>query len=203
MTAVIRLRRIATGLVMVLVAAGGTAAARDYPADSGWATFWGAFVDEIAGPPGAEALKALAPFSEAGIAFDYPAVLRVNYDAEDRRWRLWRGDFELEVHAGEYREGHAQRLLDMMGSMLHDGDAPAAAPESVPALSLCGRDAPGWRLRLTFLGEPHEYRIHTLQLAEADARLFVFDDLLVAGKHSLLHEATLDALGRTLRCTSG
>lgn len=204
MTAAIPFRRTAAGLLaIVLGAAGATVAAKDYPAESGWSTFWGAFVDEIAGPPGAEALKALESFSEAGIAFDYPAVLRVNYDAEDRRWRLWRGDFELEVHAGEYREGHAQHLLDMMGSVLHDGDAPAVAPESVPALSLCGRDVPGWRLRLTFLGDPHEYLIYTLQLAEADARLFIFDDLLVAGKPSLLREATLDALRKSLRCPAG
>jgi hypothetical protein len=198
--AVFRSRRIAAALATVLCATGATVAAKDYPADSGWSTFWGAFVDEIVGPPDAEAVKPRERFDEAGIAFDYPAVLRVHYDAEDKQWRLWRGDFELEVHVGTYSEGHAQRLLEMMGGILHDGDTPTPAPESVPALSLCGRDAPGWRTRLTFIGEPHEYLIYTLQLADTDARLFVFDDLLVDGKPSLLREAALHALRTTLRC---
>ncbi|MBL8300315.1 MAG: hypothetical protein JNN30_18420 [Rhodanobacteraceae bacterium] len=203
MTRVTLLRRIVAVFVAVCCAASINAVAKDYPADSGWSTFWGAFVDEIAGPPGAEALKPREHFSEAGIAFDYPAVLRVHYDAEDRQWRLWRGDFEFEVHVGSYREGHAQRLLEMMGGMLHDGETAAPPPESIPALSLCGRDVPGWRLRLTFLDEPHEYLAYTLSLGDNDARLFLFDDLLVDGKTSLLHEATLEALRTSLRCTAG
>ncbi|HSX60002.1 MAG TPA: hypothetical protein VLF18_07380 [Tahibacter sp.] len=200
MSAGIRPLRLAAAFGAVLAAASGTATAKDYPPDRGWSTFWGAFVDEIAGPPGAEALKPLAHFEEAGIAFDYPAVLRVNYDAEDRQWRLWRGDFELEVHVGEYDADHAQRLLDMMGGVLHDGDEPAAAAEKAPPLALCGKETEGWRLRFTFLGDPHEYLAYTVMLGERDARLFVFDDLLVDGKTSLAREATLDNLRKSLRC---
>ncbi|GMV28828.1 MAG: hypothetical protein AMXMBFR59_09530 [Rhodanobacteraceae bacterium] len=188
-------RRVALFCAALAAARGVTA--KDYPPDSGWSTFWGAFVDEIAGPPGAEALKSLAHFAEAGTAFDYLAVLRVNYDAEDRQWRPWRGDFELEVHVGEYGPDHAQRLLDMMGGVLHDGDEPAAEAEKAPPLTFCGKETSRWRLRFTFLGDPHEYLAYTVMLGERDARLFVFDDLLVDGKVSLAREVTLESL----RCT--
>lgn len=201
MIPLVRCCRSLAAVAAVLCATPPLAVAKDYPADSGWSTFWGAFVDEIVGAPGAEAVKPRERFDEGGIAFDYPAVLRVNYDADDSKWRFWRGDFEFEVHVGAYREDYAERLLDMMGGVLHDSSTPKPTTESVPALSLCGRDAPGARLRLTFLGDPHEYVAYTLVLNDKDARLFVFDDLLVDGKTSVLREAMLDALKTTLRCT--
>ncbi|WP_257388267.1 hypothetical protein [Tahibacter caeni] len=191
-----------TGLLAVLSAAGATAPAADYPADSGWSTFWGSFVDEVVGAPRAEALQAKARFAEAGIAFDYPAVLRVTYDAEDSRWRLWRGDFEFEVHAGSYSESHAQTLLEMMGSVLHRGDTPAV-PEAAAALHLCGRDVPGWRVRLHFLGDIHDYLAYDLPLGDGDSRLFLFDDVVRDGKPSATHAAAFDAWRGSLRCTAG
>jgi hypothetical protein len=189
------------GPFAVLLCASGVAAA-DYPADSGWNIFWGAFVDELVGAPSAAALKPLARFEEAGIAFDYPAVLRVNHDAEDKQWRLWRGDFELEVRTGTYDADHAQTLMSMMGSVLHGGDEPAAPPEPAPMLRLCGRDVAGLRLRLTFVGDPHEFLAYDLPLANGESRLFLFDDILRDGKPSAAREATLDAWRGSLRCTA-
>lgn len=190
-----------TGLLAVLLAVGTTASAADYPADSGWSTFWGSFVDEIVGAPGAEALQPTARFAEAGIAFDYPAVLRVTHRAEDSRWRLWRGDFEFEVHAGRYTAGHAQNLLGIMGSVLHRGDTPAV-PEAATPLRLCGRDVAGWRVRLHFLGDTHDYLVYDLPLADGDSRLFLFDDVVRDGKLSLTHAAVFDAWRGSLRCTA-
>lgn len=189
-------------LLAVLLAAGTPARAADYPADSGWSTFWGSFVDEIVGAPGAEALKPTARFAEAGIAFDYPAVLRVNYVAADTRWRFWRGDFEFEVHTGAYTEAHARTLLGMMGSMRHRGDTPAV-PEAAAPLRLCGRDVAGWRVRVHFLGDTHEYLAYDLPLAGGDSRLFLFDDVIRDGKRSLTQAATFDAWRGSLRCMAG
>lgn len=189
------------GLLAVLFAAGTTASAADYPADSGWNTFWGSFVDEIVGAPGAEALKPTARFAEAGIAFDYPSLLRVTRRTDDSRWRLWRGDFEFEVHVGRYTEGHARNLLELMGGALHRGDTPAV-PEAAAPLRLCDREVAGWRVRLHFLGDTHEYLAYDLPLADGDSRLFLFDDVVRDGKLSLTHTAAFDAWRGSLRCTA-
>lgn len=193
-----RLCRAVAALAVLLVAT--PVAAKDYPADSGWSTFWGAFVDEIAGAPGAEALKPTERFDEAGLAFDYPAVLRVTYDPEDRQWRFWRGDFEFELQIGPFGPEHAKQLLTMMGGILHSGDTPADPPESVPALSLCGRDAPGWRVRVTFIGDSHEFLAYSLPLREKESALLLFDDIVKDGKTSLAREAVLASLRSSARC---
>lgn len=189
------------GLLAVLLTAGTLARAADYPPSSGWSTFWGSFVDEIVGAPGAGALKPTARFAEAGIAFDYPAVLRVNYAAADMRWRFWRGDFEFEVHTGAYAESHAHTLLEMMGAVMHRGDTPAV-PEAAAPLRLCGRDVAGWRVRVHFLDDTHEYLAYDLPLADGASRLFLFDDVVRDGKLSLTHAATFDAWRGSLRCTA-
>lgn len=192
-------RRLRRGLFCLTFTAAAVNAA-DYPPDSGWATFWGAFVDEVVGAPDAAALKSLGRFDAAGIVFDHPSVLRVSYDADDRQWRLWRGDFELEIHAGSYSEGHAAQLLRLMGGVLHSGDEAAVGPEPAPPLRLCGRDVVGQRLRLTFVGDRHEFLAYDLPLAGGESRLFLFDDILHDGQPSLTREATLRLLGETLRC---
>lgn len=192
----------ATAALAGLLAA-TNAVAKDYPADSGWSTFWGAFVDEIVGAPGVEALKPTERFDEAGLAFDYPAVLRVSYDAEDRKWRFWRGDFEFELQIGPFGPDHARQLLTMMGSILHSGDTPADPAESIPALPLCGRDVPGWRVRVTFIGDPHEFLAYSLPLRENESALLLFDDILKDGKASPAREALLESLRSSARCAGG
>lgn len=189
-------------LLAVLCCLSAAVLAADYAADSGWNTFWGAFADELTGAPGAAALKPLARFEEAGIAFDYPSVLRVNHDAEGGQWRLWRGDFELEVRTGTYSAEYARILLDTMGSVLHGGDEPAAPAGPAAVLRLCERDVAGLRLRLTLIGDPHEFLVYDLPLANGESRLFLFDDILQDGKPSATREATLDAWRNSLRCAA-
>lgn len=195
-------RSLRPGLLTVLLCASGGVAAATYAADSGWNTFWGAFVDELVGAPGAAALRPIARFEEVGIAFDHPAVLRVNHDAADGRWRLWRGDFELEIRTGTYSAEYARLLLDTMGSVLHGGDEPAAPAEPAAVLRLCERDVAGMRLRLTLIGDPHEFLVYDLPLANGESRLFLFDDILQDGKPSAAREATLDAWRSSLRCAA-
>jgi len=92
--------------------------------------------------------------------------------------------------------------MEMMGGILHSGDEPAAPPVPAPVLRLCDRDVPGLRLRLTFVGDPHEFLAYDLPLANGGSRLFLFDDILQDGKPSAAREATLDAWRNRLRCSA-
>ncbi len=67
-------------------------------------------------------------------------------------------------------------------------------------LRLCNRDVTGLRLRLTLIGDRHEFLAYDLALANGESRLFLFDDILHEGKPSALREATLDAWRGSLRC---
>lgn len=177
---------------------------RGYAADSTWGTFWGAFFDEMSGEPGAEALKPLARFDEAGIRFDYPSVLRVSYDAEDREWRLWRGDFELQVQVRDsYDPEYAQSLLDTLQSALHSKRAPPAeAVATAQTVQWCGREVTALRMRMTFFGDSHEYLAFDLPLADGGSRLLLLDDLQEDGKRSRTAEAVLAAVSASLTCTA-
>jgi hypothetical protein len=180
------------------------AAAADYPPDSGWSTFWGAVVDEILGPPGEAALRETAVFAQAGIRFEYPALLRVNHDAEQQQWRLWRGDAELAVHTGDYDAQHARRLLETMQGIMHNDSAGAAEPlAEAAALNWCGREVSGLRMRLNFLGDHHEYLAYDLQLANGESRLLIFEDVLDKGANSVTQKALLATVSRSLTCTGG
>lgn len=201
MTASSRHRLLRAVLFCAVLVAGAVQAA-DYPADSAWGTFWGAFVDELIGPPDAAALQPRARFAEAGIVFEYPAVLRVNVDTEDPEWRFWRGDFELQMRPmSTYDPDHANTLLSLMGGVLQRKDATPATPQPAPTLRLCDRDVAGLGLRVEFLGDTHEFLAYDLPLADGESRLFLFDDLLRDGKPSAAREATLQAIVQTLRCS--
>lgn len=175
-----------------------------YAADSSWGTFWGAFFDELGGEPGAEALKPLARFDQAGIRFDYPSVLRGSYDAQEREWRLWRGDFELQVQVRDsYDPDHARTLLELLQSMLHSKRAaPAGAVETAQTVQWCGREVTALRMRMTFIGDSHEYLAFDLPLADGGSRLLLFDDLQENGKRSRTAEAVLAAVSASLSCTA-
>lgn len=191
-------------LALLLAGCKDEPAQEGYPADSTWGTFWGAFVDELGGEPGAEALKSLTRFEQAGIRFDYPALLRVSYDAEDREWRLWRGDFELQVQVRDsYDPEHARRLLAVMQDMLHSKRAaPAADVEAGETVRWCGRDVTAQRMRMTFLGDSHEFLAFDLPVSDGGSRLLVFDDLQENGKRSRTAEAVLAAVNASLVCAA-
>ena len=203
-----RMRKTWLGWIAVpaLLAGCGQAPAEQpgYAADSTWGTFWGAFFDEMSGEPGAEALKPLARFDAAGIRFDYPSVLRGSYDAEDREWRLWRGDFELQVQTRDsYDPEYAHTLLDTLQSVLHSKRAgPAESIETAQTVHWCGREVTAVRMRMTFFGDSHEYLAFDLPLADGGSRLLLFDDLQEDGKRSRTAEAVLAAVSASLTCTA-
>ncbi len=88
-------------LLALLVACGsGDSQEQEIESDSLWDTFFGAMSDELAGEPSAEELAELEHFDQAGITFDYPALLRLRRDSDgDAQWAMTRGDFEMEVYA--------------------------------------------------------------------------------------------------------
>ncbi|MCQ4167122.1 hypothetical protein [Tahibacter harae] len=193
--------------VPALLAGCGQAPAEQpgYAADSAWSTFWGAFFDELSGEPGAEALKPLARFEEeAGIRFDYPAVLRGSYDAQQREWRLWRGDFELQVQVRDsYDPAFARTLLELLQGTLHsERAAPAEAVETAQTVQWCGREVTALRMGMTFFGDSHEYLAFDLPLADGSSRLLLFDYLKQGGKRPRTAEAVLTAVSTSLTCTA-
>lgn len=182
--------------------------AQDYATASGWSTFWGAFTDELFGQPGESALKETAHFEQAGIAFDYPAVLRVNLAEDGDGWRIWRGDAELALSIESDQEQQTQAeletasvdFLQQMQDILNTRDATVVPPAKVTQASWCGHEIAGIRMRTPFVGDEHEFLVFKLPLGQGKVATLQFEDVIADGRNSRTFDALLNSVKATLRC---
>lgn len=181
----------------------------DYGADA--RLFAGLFahgvVDELRGAPDADDLQASAHFDEAGIAFDYPAVLRRREETSDNGSRTWSfeyGMFSLELYAPTYDSDsatHLGLLADMfdIGGRSVDADAPLPGRQA----TLCGEDLTATRIRVKLMGDWSQQEGFDLPSPDGlPPRMLIFDDELVRGENSRLAEATYARVLGSLRCSA-
>lgn len=159
--------------------------------------------DLLWGEPDAEALAPSRRFAEAGIAFDYPALLRRREETDDdgsRSWSLEHGMFELELSAR--RDGvTAEDLLGTLGGMFEGGrslDAEGPMPGRVA--TLCGQRLTALRLRLKIAGDWSELEGFDLPAPAGESRLLLFDDEPVGDRPSAVARATYERVLGSLRC---
>jgi hypothetical protein len=125
-------------------------------ANGNGAIAWNTFLDLMRGTPDEAALARSARFDEAGIAFEYPAVLRRResaHDDGDRSWSFEYGMFELELTARNDTVGAAD-FLGVLGMMFEGGrrvDAEALAEGRTE--TLCGQRLTATKLRLKLAGD--------------------------------------------------
>lgn len=194
-------------VAFVLFAGAGEGRAEDYPASSTWGTFWGAFVDELRGEASEEALKQKATFAQAGIRFDYPAVLRGQRDEERDCWRLWRGDAELEICRIDWDEAETPEqvtqnsvaTLTALQEILSKGD-PLPPPSVQQTVQWCGQPVSGVAMRARLLGDLHDFLEFKLRLQRGKGVSLSFEDIAVDGKSSRTREATLAMVKGSLVC---
>lgn len=183
--------------------------AEDYPASSTWGTFWGAFFDELTGEASDEALKEKAVFAEAGIRFDYPAVLRGQRDEERDCWRLWRGDAELEICRIDWDEAETPEQVasntvetqTALQEILSKG-APLPPPSVQQTVQWCGQPVSGVAMRARLLGDLHDFLEFKLRLGRGKGVSLSFEDIAVDGKSSRTREAMLAMVKDSLVCVA-
>jgi hypothetical protein len=159
--------------------------------------------DLLRGEPSAEALAETAHFEGAGIAFDYPAVLRlreVTDDDGERSWSFEHGLFELEL--SERRVPlRAADFLGLLGDMFEGGRRVDAKPlDAGRTETLCGHRLTATRLRLKLAGDWSELQGFDLPAPPGESRLLIFDDE-PGGEHpSAVARATWERVLGSLRC---
>lgn len=160
-------------------------------------------VDELRGPPSAEALKKTAHFEGAGLAFDYPAVLRVREETEDdggREWNFEYGMYTLEVYAPK----HAIAAADYLGAMqeIFGGgrsvDARALA-EGEP-VELCGAARTPVTIEVKLMGDWSRLEAFDLPAPPGESRLLIFDDELTTPEGTALGRAARERVLASLSC---
>lgn len=161
-------------------------------------------IDELRGAPAAEDLQATAHFDEAGIAFDYPAVLRKRVENSEfggRTWALEYGMFTLELYAPAYAKS-SEEYLGMLADLLDVGgrSIDAVPPEPGRTATLCGEELVATRIRVKIMGDWSQMEGFDLPSPEGTARLLIFDGELVRGQPSRLAQATYDRVLGSLRC---
>ena len=167
---------------------------------SAWGTFIGAFSDELRGAPSAESLKKTRRFDQAGVAFDYPAVLRLTVDTDSYpSWTLTHGDLDLEVHAPDSDFASRDYLVSLADAFDSEG-APSEGPESGVTVIWCGASITAVRVRLSILGDRHELLGFDLPGAVDGNRFVIFDDMLVDGRWSNTAQAAFEELSNSIRC---
>jgi hypothetical protein len=159
--------------------------------------------DLLWGEPDAEALAPSRRFDEAGIAFDYPALLRRREETDDdgsRSWSLEHGMFELQLEARPDALSAAD-LLGTLGGMFEGGrslDAEGPMPGRVA--SMCGQRLTALRLRLKIAGDWSELEGFDLPAPAGESRLLLFDDEPVGDRPSAVARATYERVLGSLRC---
>jgi len=144
-------------------------------------------------------LRDRAHFEEAGVAFDYPAALRVMRDEDGHPWwTLTRGDFKLDVYAPPHiGVGALDVLVERYGDDRHEVERVRGEP-----VLWCGREFQPVHIRLTVFGNRREMRGYDLPAPAGETRFLIFDDVLVNGKRSKTAEVTFAAVAATLRCSA-
>jgi|GEM_PF-3350279 len=194
-----RIRRLSSLPVVVALVACSTKAADEAPRnDSAWNTFWSAARDYAAGPPTAKALGERRHFEQAGIAFDYPAPLRMAVGNDGDKWTLTYGDFDLELHAPKVEMGSG----DYIGLLADVLDSERARVEALAGMAVtwCGQEIKPVHMRFTMFGDRHDMRGYDMPAPDGEARFIVFDDVLVDGKSSAVSEAAFALLASTIQC---
>lgn len=193
-------------IIILLLAYGWAATDARFGADVRMysSVFVYAMIDEWRGPPDAEDLEATAHFDEAGIAFDYPAVLRRRDETDvagERTWSFEYGMFSLELHAPQ-RPLHAEAMLGVLADFLDVGgrSIDAQAPEAGRTVSLCGRETVATRTRVKLMGAWSQYEGFDLPAPDGEARMLLFSDEQTGGAASALAQATYARVFDSLRC---
>jgi hypothetical protein len=162
---------------------------------AGWEATWGG--------PSDEALAQSEHFEGAGIAFDYPAVLRRRESVDedgDRTWSFEYGMFELELYAPNTPVSSAL-YLSALSEMFQGGRRiDATDPAAGRTESLCGQSLTATTLRIKMMGDWSEQEAFDLPAPAGEARLLMFDDEPVGGKPSKVARATRERVLSTLRC---
>ncbi len=160
--------------------------------------FVDAMVDELRGAPSPDALAELAVFSQGGVNFKYPAVLRATVDREPYpSWSVERGDFELELHAPD----HEIVVADFLGALV---DVMAKPPMEGPlpgrTVRWCGQEITGVVYRFTFLGDPQIYEGFDLPAGRNGSRFLMFGDMRVNNDWSATAKAAFAAVDASIQC---
>lgn len=161
--------------------------------------------DELRGTPEAEALEETRRFEQDGIAFDYPAVLRLRLDdagGGERSWHLEYGMFSVELMlSGTGIDG--ETYLDAMADLLAGGSSiDAQGPMRGRSAMLCGEQRIATRARVKLLGSWSAMEAFDLPAHAGLSRTLVFDDEEVRGGESRLARATYAHVLGSLRCTA-
>jgi hypothetical protein len=166
---------------------------------------WHAFVDELRGPPDAAALQRSARFEHGGVAFDYPAVLRLRTSAGDdgiTGWSLEYGQFELEVLAPAVAIS-VDDYLGTLARMFEGGRRiDAKGPEPGDTRTLCGHSLTSTHIQLKMFGAWSALEGFDLPIGSGQTRLLVFSDELVAGQPSRLARTTRERVLASLQCVA-
>jgi hypothetical protein len=161
--------------------------------------FWHSAADELRGPPSADALAQTARFEHGGIAFDYPAVMRLREDREDDgdiEWNLEYGMYTASIYAPKF-EVTAAGYLGLLASLGEALDDPKLHPEPV---ELCGARREAAVEYVQLIGSPTRLEGFDLPAPPGESRLLLFSDEPVAGEPTALARATRERVLATLRC---
>lgn len=162
--------------------------------------------DLLRGDPSEEALAPSSRFEGAGIAFDYPSVLRLREVVDedgDRSWSFEHGMFELELSERKVPL-RAADFLGLLGGMFEGGRSIDAKPLDAGRTEIiCGHTLTAARLRLKLAGDWSELQGFDLPAPEGESRMLVFDDE-PGGEHpSAVARATWQRVIGSLRCDPG
>ena len=160
-------------------------------------------VDELRGPPSAESLARSAHFDGAGLAFDYPAVLRQRAETDDdggREWNLEYGMYTLEVYAPKHEIAAADYLGAMQEVFGGGRSIDARALSEGEAVELCGAARTPVTIEVKLMGDWSRLEAFDLPAPAGESRLLIFDDELPTPNGTPLGRATRERVLATLRC---
>ena len=162
--------------------------------------------DLLWGDPSAEALAENAHFEGGGIAFDYPAVLRLRKKTDedgDRSWSFEHGMFELEVSARQ-DDLRVADFLGLLGEMFAGGRSIDSKPiDAGRTETLCGHRLTATRLRMKMAGDWSELQGFDLPAPAGESRFLIFDDEPGGNHPSAVARATWERVIASLRCDPG
>jgi hypothetical protein len=194
------MRFLTYGFVFLFAACSGDAPDDEIEEASTTGTFFGAFFDELRGQPSASALKELKHFNQAGISFDYPAVLRARVETDSyTNWEFTRGDVELELHVPDF-DYSANAYLGALADTMSSDKRPSVGPKDAATVQWCGISITGVLWRINFFGDWHELHGFDLPATDKGSRFLVISDIVESGPWSATAQATFDVLNGSIRC---